>query len=252
MRRQGLGLKADPYGPFHGPLAHGYACGVHIAVMNGAPWNSETGCTCCTPEEKRGDLSRDWGIEGPDDWRGQAETLLDDRGSNPVAGTLLALRRQAAQYLNGRPVDPGTWRSAIGDWCRHNGIDTGTYQQLVGLAGMILDYEKRFVADGLLPPGGYVTAIQAWDFGRGANMARWGVQCGYTVLQTAQWYVVRAGEQARRHYASWADFSAGYVLGRCLHFDNGEFGPRYTEPLEVHHVMMSHPQSPWLNLPFHL
>src|SRR5690625_2655549 len=40
-----------------------------------------------------------------------------------------------------------------------------------------------------------------------------------------------------RPYTSWAEFSAGYILGRCLHFDDGEFGHWYTTPLEVHHTM---------------
>ncbi|GAB3452181.1 hypothetical protein GCM10027570_30090 [Streptomonospora sediminis] len=245
-----LGLNADPYGPFHGPLAHAYACAVHIQVANNAAWNNPAGCSCCTPEQKRAGMKEDWGIGSPADWRRQQDSLIDDQDSNSPAGVLLDLRRVASESI-GRQVDPGTWRGAIARMCQQRGIEHAVYEKLVGLAGMILHYEKRFTADGLLAPGGFVPAIKAWDFGRGANMARWGVQCGYTDMQTSQWYAVRAGEQARRYYATWSDFSAGYILGRCLHFDDGEFGHWYTTPLEVHHLMMSHPQSPWRNVPFH-
>ncbi|MFC3994881.1 DUF1266 domain-containing protein [Nocardiopsis sediminis] len=246
-------LIADPQGPFHGPLAHALACAVHIAVNAGVAWNSPNqGCTCCTkPKQKRKMLKRDWGIDSAEDWRSTAETLLSDRSSNSTAALLLGMRTQLAQQYR-QPIDARTWRDAFSAWCRQEGITDNGYQQLLGLMGMILDYEKRFTADGLLPPGGFVSGIGAWDYGRAANMARWGIQCEYTDPPTMQWFATRASEQARRHHASWADFSAGYILGRCLHFDEGEFGSWYTTPLAVHQTMMSHPQSPWLHMPFHI
>ncbi|WP_067963363.1 DUF1266 domain-containing protein [Nocardiopsis trehalosi] len=245
-------LIADPYGPFHGPLAHAFACAVHIAVDSGAPWNAvDRGCACCDAKRKRKTLQEDWGIASSDDWRKQQEALLDEDGSNGVAAMLLSLRTGLARQY-GRAVDARTWREAIKAWSAQAGHDVAVYQRLLGEAGMILDYEKRFIADGLLPPGTFVTSINAWDSGRGANMARWGVHCRYTDLPTSQWYAVRASEVARRNHASWTDFSAGYILGRCLHFDQGEFGWRYTDALAVHRVMTTHPQSPWLNMPFHI
>lgn len=243
-------LNADPHGPLHGPLAHAYACGAHIAVNGGGRWNSvDKVCGCCTAEEKRGHMREDWGISSAEGWRAQQEALLDDDGSNPRAGLVLGLRRQMAEQYRA-PVDAGLWRSVISRWCEHNGHGADVYRELLGLAGMVLDYEKRFTADGLLPPGGIVGHIGAWDFGRAVNMARWGAQCGWADPATSQWYAVRAGAQAARHHLSWADFSASYILGRCLHFDKGAFGRRYTEPLDVHRTMMTHPQSPWLNVPF--
>lgn len=243
-------LHADPFGPHHGPLAHAYACGVHIAVDGEGLWNAvDKVCACCTAEQKREGMRDDWGIATTEDWRAQQEALIDDDGSSPLASLVLGLRSQLVQQY-GTPVDATAWRSEIDRWCKHNGRGSDVYRDLLGLAGMILDYEKRFAADGLLPPGGFIAHLGAWDFGRGANMARWGVQCGWADLATSQWYAVRAGGQAARYHVSWADFSAAYILGRCLHFDQGEFGWRYTDPLAVHHTMMSHPQSPWVHIPF--
>lgn len=245
-----LDLPTDPNGPFHGPLAHAFACAVHISVSNGAPWNSpDRGCSCCDAWQKREGLAQDWGIDSPAAWGQQQEALLDGTSSNQLASLLLQLRQQVA-WQNGAPVQPAMWYQAIAGWCQQNGQDNSVYQHLLGAAGMILEYENRFVADGLLPSGGVVNDIRAWDLGRGANMARWGVHCGYVDPRTAHWYAVRAGELARQYYGSWAEFSAGYILGRCLHLDNGQFGVRYTDPLAVHHTMMAHPQSPWLHVPF--
>ncbi|QBI55767.1 DUF1266 domain-containing protein [Streptomonospora litoralis] len=58
------------------------------------------------------------------------------------------------------------------------------------------------------------------------------------------------GEQSRHHYLTWAEFSAGYTLGRCLQYDGGEFGHWYTTSRDVHHMMVNHPASPWLHIPF--
>lgn len=250
MNAKVLDLIADPSGPFHGPLAHAFACAAHISVISGAPWNSpDRGCDCCDAQRKRAMLVEDWGIESAAGWQQQVESLLDGESSNQVGDLVLRLRQQAAAQ-SGQPVHPQVWYQSVAAWCQANGQDPSVYQRLVGEAELILRYEQRFAADGLLPPGGVVHDIRAWDLGRGANMARWGVQCAYADPRTAHAYAVRAGELARQFYAAWADFSAGYTLGRCLHFDEGKFGRRYTEPLSVHHTMMSHPQSPWLHIPF--
>ncbi len=242
-------LSADPNGPFHGPLAHAFACAVHISVNNGALWNSPNrACGCCDVWQKREGLAEDWGIESPDDWRRQQESLINGASSNASASLLLEIRHRIA-WQTRAPVPPGSWYQAIAGWCQENHRDNA-YQQLVALAGMILTYEDRFVVDGLLPRGAVVNDIRAWDTGRGVNMARWGVHCGYADARTAHWYAVRAGELSRQYYSSWMEFSAAYILGRCLHFDRGEFGFRYTDPLAVHRAMMTHPQSPWLNLQF--
>ncbi|WP_371131936.1 DUF1266 domain-containing protein [Streptomyces sp. cf386] len=48
----------------------------------------------------------------------------------------------------------------------------------------------------------------------------------------------------------WQDFSAGFILGRCLHFDNDKFGSWYQDMVAVRRILMSDPGSPWLNIPF--
>ena len=42
----------------------------------------------------------------------------------------------------------------------------------------------------------------------------------------------------------------GYILGRCLHFDNEKFGSWYQDMVTVHRILTSDPGSPWLNIPF--
>jgi hypothetical protein len=245
-------VHSEPGGYFHGPVAHAFACGAQMAVTNEAPWNTiDRSCSCCSPKQKRAMLKESWGVESLADWHRVLENLLDDEGSDGPAELILDLRAQAARQRQG-PVDPGAWRRAIRSWQEAQNAPKELYEQLVGLAGVILTYEKRMTADGALPPGGMVTAMIAYDFGRAVNMARWGVHAQFADRVTAERYIMRAGAQCLRYFASWADLSAGYILGRCLRFDDGEFGDFYTDPVAAHRALLTDPGSPWLNLPFRM
>ncbi|MFF4364499.1 DUF1266 domain-containing protein [Streptomyces sp. NPDC001594] len=111
-------------------------------------------------------------------------------------------------------------------------------------------YEARFRADGLLPDGGYVRSVEAWDYGRASGMARWGLGARLCAPGEAEAAVVRARRLVHDNYRSWEDFSAGYILGRCLHFDDEEFGEWYESVLAVHRLITTDPTSPWRTLPW--
>ncbi|WP_143263869.1 DUF1266 domain-containing protein, partial [Amycolatopsis kentuckyensis] len=73
---------------------------------------------------------------------------------------------------------------------------------------------------------------------------------GYCDALSAELMVLEAGSLARRYHQSWADLSAGYVMGRVLHADDDEFGEWYPAAVRVHHQLLQDPASPWLNLDF--
>ncbi|MFI6739239.1 DUF1266 domain-containing protein [Nonomuraea sp. NPDC050451] len=81
-------------------------------------------------------------------------------------------------------------------------------------------------------------------------MARWGLGARYCDLAEAERAVLRAGRLSRINYRSWEEFSAAYILGRCLHFDEEEFGDWYGEMLNAHRILTTDRNSPWLNIPF--
>lgn len=70
-------LVGDATGPFYGPLAHGFACGAHLAVHNGYPWNSLVGSEpdAASP---RAMLSRICSVDQAD-WERAMQTLLSGR-----------------------------------------------------------------------------------------------------------------------------------------------------------------------------
>jgi hypothetical protein len=229
-------LITDPGSAAWGRLAAALAVGAHLAVGNGVAWNA----LADHDESAGGDrvlLERDWGITDSESWRKQMDALLDAENSDPAIQMVLDRR--------GRGIGERAWRDAVVAWCRERDISDETVREVVELSGRILRYEARFRADGLLPPDGLVESVYGYDFGRAVNMARWGLNAGYCDAEEAEKCVLTAGHRAHQVYPSWGSFSAGYVLGRMLRFDEGEFGEWYERSVAGHRILAEDPDSPW-------
>lgn len=238
------GLVAAPGGPFYGPLAHGFACGAHIPVHVSRPWNGLDDPLHDYLDDRES-LADSWGVVTPQDWSRQVEYLLAGLNTGPEVDAVLDERRR----LLARPghFDTETWRRATAERARAQRLPE---DELVALVGVITRYESRFRADGILPPDGMVTSVSGYDFGRAVNLARWGHGAGFCDRRTAEAVVLRVGELCRRHYSSWADLSAGYVLGRVIRYDDEQFGHLYVSVRGPHRLLMTDRSSPWWNLPF--
>ncbi|MFB9585261.1 DUF1266 domain-containing protein [Streptomyces goshikiensis] len=257
-------------GPLHGPVAFGLACGAHLSVRNGMFWNSLAyhGDGYTREREK---LDKWWGVTTREDWLSTTRQLLGAEMVSPVWEYALRVRRSLAQDFAGA-VDTEHWRHAAEYSLRAGarraaeprltpeGVTTAAPRpaaevegEIAGvrrLIGRIARYEQRFRADGLLGEGRFVRSVEAWDYGRASQMARWGLGARFGTIAETEDAVVRAGEACRLAYRSWEDLSAGFVLGRCLHFDEEEFGHWYGDMVTAHRELTSDPGSPWLNLPW--
>ncbi|WP_423835410.1 DUF1266 domain-containing protein [Streptomyces tubbatahanensis] len=255
-------------GPRTGAVARGLACGALMSVKNGRYWNALGHGHGYTDERRL--LDRWWGVTTRETWQRHQEDLLTAEMSSPVWEFALGVRHSLAQDFGGH-VETGHWRQATERVLRSR-VSTARVEltpegvtrtegpseeemeaQVAGvkrLIGRITRYEARFRADGLLPEGRFVRSVAAWDYGRASNMARFGLGARFCTLAEAEEAVLRAGRVSTAAYRSWEDFSAGYALGRCLHFDDEEFGPFYEETLTGHRLLTTEPESPWLTIPF--
>ncbi|WP_324617286.1 DUF1266 domain-containing protein [Streptomyces bicolor] len=255
-------------GPLQGSVAHGLACGAHLIVHQGLPWNAMAYHGQGYPAERQM-LRNSWGITSHREWQEQQRALLATDGANQVWEFVLGLRRTIARDFGGY-VETGYWREAAARVLRRrtegetvltpDGVTKTAHvpeaeiearvKGVQHLIGRITRYEARMRADGILGEGQYVTSADAWDLGRASCMARWGLSTRYCALPETEAAVVEAGYSAARCYESWQDFSAAFILGRCLQFDNEKFGSWYEDMVTVHRILMSDPGSPWLNIPF--
>ncbi|GAB2784791.1 DUF1266 domain-containing protein [Streptomyces daliensis] len=258
-------------GPLHGPVAHGLACGALHCVRDGSLWNA-MGWHGSGYDGERERIRGPWDVHGRDDWRCRQEQLLNGAMSDPDWEFVLAVRRSLHDETDGTEEgeDTGTdrtgpaaalrWRAATERAARaeeggEGGDPDGSgaearVKRLQQLIGRIMRYESRFRADGLLPPDGTVRSVRAWDYGLASMMARWGLGGRYCDMAEAERAVVRAGEVSKEAYESWEEFSLGYVLGRCLHFDEERYDDWYTDMVTAHRILTTDPGSPWLNIPF--
>ncbi|WP_031510300.1 DUF1266 domain-containing protein [Streptomyces megasporus] len=247
-------------GVHQGPVARGLACGALLCVNNGSLWNAMGWHGTGFGGERRR-LEEWWGITTREEWMSAQERLLKGEMSNFAWEFVLEVRRAIAREYGG-PVEIDHWRQVVGRVVRDRaeqaaaqgaeglpdpGAEIRRLQQLIG---RIVRYEARFRADGLLREGEYVTSVLAWDYGRASKMARWGLGARFCDVTEAESAVVRAGRVSRVTYKSWEAFSAGYILGRCLHFDDEEFGDWYENMLRAHQILTTDPESPWRTIPW--
>ncbi|MFI9721595.1 DUF1266 domain-containing protein [Streptomyces sp. NPDC052396] len=244
-------------GPLQGPVARGLACGALLLVNNNLLWNSMGYHGSGFTGERRL-LEKWWGVTSRADWKSTLTRLLNADMAGGIWEFVLEIR-QALSREYGGPIEPAHWREVTGRVMRRqaeaaeNRSEAALEAEIrrVGqLIGRITRYEARFRADGLLGEHKQVRSVLSWDYGRASAMARWGLGARFCDLPEAEHAVIEAGRAAQRDYHSWADFSAGYILGRCLHFDDEEFGNWYQDVLEAHRLLMSDPQSPWLTIPW--
>ncbi|MFB9689952.1 DUF1266 domain-containing protein [Amycolatopsis plumensis] len=243
-------LITAPYGHLEGPIAHALACGAHLAVLNAAPWNLLDGRYHDYVAEVRS-LRDWWGVPDPPGWRATMTGLIGDGYALTPGNLVLMLRlRFAAEYgLPGAEFDPLTWAQLVDRWCAENDA-ADQADELRDTVRRVSRCERRLRADGLVDADGCVTTALSWDVGRAVTIARGGLAAGYCDALSAELMVLEAGSLARRYHQSWADLSAGYVMGRVLHDDSGEFGEWYPAAVRVHHQLLQDPASPWLNLDF--
>lgn len=234
----------------------GLACGAHLCYANGDAWNTLNwhGAGYRAEVER---LAQWWDIHGREDWMETTEQLLGCETSPWGWDFVLGAREWLVRETGGARVDPVRWRDCAEATIRGANPDAdprdldALVEELRGLVGKVTRYEARFRADGLLPPDGHVRTVAAWDLGRATMVARWGRGARYCTDLEMRTVIERAGKDTQRVYESWAEFSAGYVLGRCLHFDEEAFGEWYTSVLDAHRALLTDPESPWNRVPLH-
>ncbi|MBB5929094.1 DUF1266 domain-containing protein [Streptomyces echinatus] len=246
-----------------GRLLHGLALGAQMCFVNGEAWNNPDYHGLGLSMEHRR-LAEWWGVTGRAEWQETQRRLLAREVTPWYWEFALDARNALAhRYADGRPqaVDATAWREYVEVTLRERAAEVpeqigADWEEFVahvlGLAGKVLRYEARFRADGLLTGDAVVRSVAAWDLGRASMMARWGYGARFATRAEMREAVLEASGSARSAHTSWQDFSAGYALGRCLHFDEERFGDWYQEMLTAHRALTTHPDSPWNTVPFHL
>ncbi|MGP3977754.1 DUF1266 domain-containing protein [Streptomyces sp. 8N114] len=234
-------------------VLRGLACGAHLKYANGDRWNTVAD-PHPAPKWERTRLRSMWGVTSAEQWHEMVQELLDGQISTPLWDMAMGARAALLVRQEGAPVSEQTWNDAVGrrlvdSLGPHHPELRGTATAVGQIITRVPRYEARFREDGLLAPDAHVRRTLAWDLGRAANMACWGVDAGFAHPDEARQALHAIGTAAAEEYDTWPDFSLGYVLGRCLHFDEDSFGPWYREVRDSHRLLTTHRGSPWMTVP---
>ena len=164
-------VAVDRQQPTTGELATALAVGAHMSLNHGVSWNALKD-DANSAQKIYANLKNQWGVGNAGELREALDGLLDNETGDPVADFVLDVR----QELGGSPtVD--RWRDAVAGNARVQGVPETTIDEMTATIDRVLSYEERFRADGLLPAGGVVRSLRAYDWGRAVNMTRWGYSC---------------------------------------------------------------------------
>jgi hypothetical protein len=136
------------------------------------------------------------------------------------------------------------WRTAVENLLSEPGCADAVRSQAVGghLAAMRSDGIWEADAEDATPD------VRAWDYGRAVNLARWAAATKLCDMDEARETVQRAGRLSAERYRDWREFSAGYILGRLVHFEDDDRSKYYRSIRRVHRILAEDPASPWRTL----
>ena len=163
-------------------------------------------------------LSRDWGINNREDLIASIEYMREASSSKSMERVMAALEGDDSVPL---------WERA--------------YRQ-----DLSLNNHRRLYAL-ISHPGYFDHRLQnAWDWGRGVSLVRWGYTAGYITEEESWGYLDDFLQKIRKDYKSWEDFGQFYVLGRyywSLYKKDNEKLTR--QALETYKTIMARTGTPW-------
>ncbi|NBM18005.1 DUF1266 domain-containing protein [Streptomyces sp. GC420] len=236
-------------GPLHGALAHGLACGAHLSVHNGVPWN-QLGTTYFDYAGDVSQLRGTWHVTNRAQYHDKLTDLFEARFVDRHQEFALRARSGLAQRL-GRVPSREEWLDTVTQALalRKAGDDTSARaREAVELTARC---EERLRSDGVLGPGQHVDSLAAFDYGRAVAFVRLGLGSRLSDPYAAEQAVVRVGGLCRETYPSWEAFSAAYALARVIAYDDADDAElKYQESVAQHRVLAQDPASPYRNLPW--
>ena len=244
---QGGRLLTHRAGPLHGPVAHGLAVGAHLAVHNGLLWN-DLGAAYEGYGTDRARLRDPWGVMNRAAYQETLEALLATRLVGRRHESVLRIRHALAGRLGRTPTAP-EWSASLTEALTRRRSTPSDAAEAHEAMRLVVTYEDRFRADGVLGAGERVDTLAAFDHGRAVNVVRLALGARLCDPREAEQAVLRIGALAGQAYGSWAEFSLGYSLARVVHFDADDpSGAKYAQSLAQHRILLQDPDSPYRNI----
>jgi len=216
-------------------------------VHNGLLWN-DLGAAYEGYGTDRARLRDPWGVMNRAAYQETLEALLATRLVGRRHESVLRIRHALAGRLGRTPTAP-EWSASLTEALTRRRSTPSDAAEAHEAMRLVVTYEDRFRADGVLGAGERVDTLAAFDHGRAVNVVRLALGARLCDPREAEQAVLRIGALAGQAYGSWAEFSLGYSLARVVHFDADDpSGAKYAQSLAQHRILTQDPDSPYRNI----
>ena len=242
-------VPVEPDGYLYGPVAQGLAMSGPMSIQNNAPWNSFTDNGDLTAANVRYILTETWGITDADDWMGRLHRLVSSGYGDWVAFHAADVRRHARRTRDVSTLDDATWERELRADAQRAERPDGFADALVESIPAIRAAEVTLRRARLLAAVEEGEALDAYDFVRAGNLARWGVTMGWGEPDIVRRVALATRDAATEHYSSWRAYGLGMSAGRIVTYPD-TWGKEVGDVIEWVRPFLDSVHSPWNHLPF--
>lgn len=209
------------------------ACGADLAFQNGQYLNDLT--TGLSKQDCRQLLSTWWDIDSKEELL-ETTTWLFNEGHRIAYDTI---------WLAINTVSIKESKQFIREYVAANKLEEADYmEKLRNMRDALELFREKQVIDQDTQPD-----MLIWDYARVINLARGGFDAGYISREEALALIMACVPNIRKMYTSWKQLSISYQFARCVW--NGTDGTDLDAMLTGMQVLLTHPKSPWITLPWH-
>lgn len=208
-------VKASPDFSTSDTAANEIALGfLQIVNLPSGHWNDPTASILGDREKKV--LVDQWGVHTRQDWLDNIERLATVRRRREMWVLYLAVRGDLADRL-GRTPKAKEWLAAI---VQEGGDKRDARAFVTSIEYSESEVRKRVGKD-IVTPGVFVRTLDGYALGQAVAMTTWGVALGHGDVDEARGIIHRINADGRPAFTSWADFGLSYVVGRVMHWSDG-------------------------------
>lgn len=211
-------VKDSPDFPADTAEANDLAIGfMQIRNADGA-WNDALGTDLAKDAERKAALVELWGLTSHDEWVATIDRLVNDRRRRPLWQSLLQIR---ADLIKSTGVVPS--RSA---WLKGikaaGGTGKGDERSVVDAVSYYEDEFRKITSKDVFPKSSAVTNLDGYALNQAAAVAVWGIALGIATPEESRARLREISDIARSEFASWGDFGRSVVVGRAMHWSDGQ------------------------------
>lgn len=208
-------VKASPDHPATGVEADEIALGfLQIVNLPSGYWNDPTAAILGDREKKV--LVDQWGVHTREEWLANIGRLVTVRRRREMWMLYLAVRSDLADRL-GRTPKAKEWLACI---VQEGGDKRDARTFVTSIEYSEAQVRKRVGKD-IVTPDVFVRTLDGYALGQAVAMTTWGVALGHGDVAEAREIIHRINEEGRPAFTSWIDFGLSYIVGRVMHWSDG-------------------------------